>query len=185
MATFAGRKLGDLYIMRPAKSRSWVCICTCGREATVRQATIAKHKCTHQGPKKRHPVYMIWKGMKSRCYTESDTSYPRYGAKGIRVDPEWHDFYTFFRDIGHTWRQGLSLDREDGTKNYGPNNCRWATVQEQNNNRSVNYEIEMDGNIFTLQQLVDHFGVVSYKTAHSRITKLGWDEIRAASTPGK
>jgi hypothetical protein len=129
---------------------------------------------------------MIWRGMKSRCYTPSDTSYVRYGAKGIRVDPDWHLFDNFFRDFGHLWRKGLSIDRRDGSRNYSKENCRWATIQEQNNNRAVNYKIPFGDITFdTLQQAVDHFGVVAYKTAHARVKRYKWDEIRAASTPAR
>ena len=140
-------------------------------------------KCGHTGPKKRHPVYMIWRGMKSRCYTESDSSYPRYGAKGVRVDEPWHQFENFFRDIGHRWVPGLSLDRKDGTQGYSAENCRWATVQQQNDNREVNYQIEVNGNIMTMQQAVDHFGVIPYKTAHARVKRLHWSPLKAVSTP--
>lgn len=126
---------------------------------------------------------MIWRGMKSRCYTTSDSSYGRYGAKGIRVEESWHQFENFFRDIGHLWKPGLSIDRKDGTQGYSKENCRWATIQEQNNNRSVNYSIDINGVTHTLRQAVDHFGVVPYKTAHARIKRLGWGPIKAASTP--
>lgn len=185
MAGFRGRKVGKFYVLREAIGRSWVCICPCGREVKIPQTELFKAKCTHNAARKRHPVYMIWRGMKSRCYTPSDTSYGRYGAKGIRVDPEWHEFDIFFRDIGHLWRPGLSLDRIDGDRNYGPGNCRWATIQEQNNNRAVNYRVEIDGQTLTLQQAVDHFGVVAYKTAHARVKRYNWEPLKAASTPAR
>jgi len=123
--------------------------------------------------------------MKSRCYTRTDSSYKRYGAKGIRVDVAWHEFDSFFHDIGYLWKPGLTLDRKDGTLDYSKDNCRWATVQEQNDNRAVNHQIDVDGTIMTLKQATDHFGVVPYKTAHARVKRFGWDPIKAVSTPVK
>lgn len=180
-----GSKVGPYYVTDRRHGRAHIVICTCGRERPMTQMELVTEKpCPHKGKKKvRHPIYMIWKGMKSRCYTKSDTSYKRYGAKGIKVDPEWHDYDRFFADIGYSWRTGLSLDRKKGDKNYGPGNCRWATVQEQNDNRAVNYKVEVDGKVMTLKRAVEHFGVVNYKTAQSRVVRSGWDPLKAASTP--
>lgn len=183
--SLAGQKIGKYYVIRQ-QGRAWTCICTCGREVDLTALQLRMQpRCEHVGKKKRHPIYMIWRGMKSRCYTKTDTSYPRYGAKGIRVDERWHRFENFFADFGHTWRKGLTIDRKDGLKDYGPDNCEWATVQQQNNNRNVNYQILVDGEYLTLQQAVQHFGVVNYKTAHARITKRNWDPLKAASTPSR
>ena len=56
---------------------------------------------------------------------------------GISVDPEWKDnfdaFYSWSMENGYT--PGLTIDREDSNKNYGPSNCRWATTIEQSQNR--------------------------------------------------
>lgn len=56
---------------------------------------------------------------------------------GISIDPEWKDnfdaFYSWSMENGYT--PGLTIDREDSAKNYGPSNCRWATTIEQSQNR--------------------------------------------------
>ena len=35
-----------------------------------------------------------------RCYNPNQGSYKNYGAKGIQVAPEWHDFARFLEDMG-------------------------------------------------------------------------------------
>ena len=42
---------------------------------------------------------IIWRGMMSRCYNNNSPNYKSYGAKGVTVAPEWHDFNIFERDV--------------------------------------------------------------------------------------
>lgn len=39
-----------------------------------------------------------WGAMMNRCYNESSSGYPRYGLRGVTVDPEWHCKENFIRD---------------------------------------------------------------------------------------
>ena len=41
----------------------------------------------------------IWRDMMERCYNSECSSYKSYGAKGVTVAPEWHDFNIFERDV--------------------------------------------------------------------------------------
>lgn len=82
------------------------------------------------------PEYMAWAHMKSRCCNPKNKSFPEYGARGIEVCSEWvNDFSAFFFDMGPRPSSRHSIDRKDGSKGYSKSNCRWATKEEQAQNR--------------------------------------------------
>ena len=92
-------------------------------------------------------LYMTWWNMLKRCETQSSNRYRYYGAKGITVCKEWHDYGTFrewalnngYYDQGDsvTRANRLSIDRIDPKGNYEPSNCRWITVSENSTRRNL------------------------------------------------
>lgn len=44
-------------------------------------------------------VYRIWTNIIGRCYDKNNTSYERYGAKGVTVCIRWHNFDNFLEDF--------------------------------------------------------------------------------------
>jgi hypothetical protein len=40
----------------------------------------------------KHPLYSVWQSMKQRCHNSKAANYRFYGARGISVCSEWHDF---------------------------------------------------------------------------------------------
>ncbi len=94
------------------------------------------HTSRVDGNHKGTREYRVWLGMRRRCYDEKSTPYPYYGARGIAVCDRWRDdFAAFFADMG-TCPEGMTLDRIDNAKGYEPDNCRWATRTQQNQNSS-------------------------------------------------
>lgn len=95
--------------------------------------------------KSRPPEYVNWQGMKARC---NDFSNPNYGGRGITVCERWKSsFKNFLEDMGPKPSPEHSLERLDYNGNYGPDNCIWATPEEQARNKRTVRELqsEIDG----------------------------------------
>ena len=88
---------------------------------------------------KQHPLYSVWSSMLARCYNSKNKSYKYYGKRGVKVCSRWRDsFSNFLEDMYSSYQKGLTLDRVDTNGDYSPDNCKWSTVTEQNNNRRFN-----------------------------------------------
>ncbi len=114
--------------------------------------------------KKRRQVdynsYWSYHNMISRCYKEYDKKFPHYGGRGIKVCDRWLEgFHNFFEDMGEKPSPDHSLDRIDTNGDYYPENCRWATREEQQNNRRDNVIVSFNGKEQTLAQWSRETGV--------------------------
>lgn len=109
-----------------------------------------------------------------RCYVKSSSTYAKYGAVGISVCDEWHNFENFYRDMGNKPTKEHSIDRIDGSKGYSPDNCRWATNDEQANNQKSNRKVTWHGKTYNVSQLMRHLGLyTSTGKYYSRLNR-GW-----------
>lgn len=112
----------DLVVIRQTSNGKLQKCCGCTPKA-YKHGDALKGKITS--------LYRIWVNMKSRCQIKSSSAYPWYGAKGIKIDIKWLNYSEFKRwAISSGYRKGLSLSREDHSKNYTPDNCLWTTKQE-------------------------------------------------------
>lgn len=135
--------------------------------------TKGKHQscgCAPRGKPKgealsKWPEYRVWQQMVQRCVLTTSPNYAWYGARGIRVCARWTTgeygktgFECFIEDMGR--RPGrMTLDRVDPDGNYEPNNCRWATWAEQQNNRRDNRIVGAAGFRLTVSQWARQTGL--------------------------
>jgi len=169
----------------------WACICECGNTLTVASGSLGRStfSCGCLGKSKRLEtltthgmagtrIYQIWKGMHKRC---KDTSRKDYHGRGIIVCDEWLTFEQFYKDMGPTYRDDLSIDRINNDGNYSSNNCRWATRSIQNSNSRRNIMLTLRGKEVTLTQAANELSLAP-RTLWKRINS-GWGIEKAMFTP--
>lgn len=83
-----------------------------------------------------HPFSICWRNMHSRCYNPNNNRYKTYGARGITVCSEWHDFANFYDSMFPSWKTGLQLDRIDNNGPYDASNCQWISRLENTRKRT-------------------------------------------------
>lgn len=164
-----GQRFGRLVVIERAGSNkwghpTWRCKCDCGNEAVVignllkRGATRScgcisaelwavnhlNQHTTHGGSGSR--LYYVWRDVLNRCENKYVKQYKWYGALGVTVCDEWHDFSKFQEwamSSGYdpnALRGQCTLDRINPYGNYEPDNCRWVSMAVQSKNKRANYK---------------------------------------------
>jgi hypothetical protein len=166
MYDYTNQRFGRLVVIERNGSKNnrvvWKCKCDCGNVVDVVSQdltrghtqscgclfleTQTKRLTKHNGTHDR--LYIVWQDMKKRCENPNNKSYKYYGARGIKVCKEWHD-YSVFKEWAYNngyddkaKKFDCTIDRINVNGNYEPNNCRWVDMKVQNANRRNKKEVE-------------------------------------------
>lgn len=190
--TLIGEKFGKLTIEQLAgkNNRGYLveCLCECGnrRVFAIKDLRSGNNKScgclAYKHGKTRTRIYRAWSNMKKRCNNEQHKDYRNYGGRGIKYCEKWETFDGFYDDMGEEYADNLTIDRIDVNGDYTKANCRWITVKEQGNNKRNTRYFEYKGEILTLTDIADKYGV-KYKLMKDRINTLGWSIEQAVEEP--
>lgn len=193
-----GDRFGKLTVIgvdHKGEDRKWYyrCKCDCGNTTIVRSNALTSgntrscgcqkgYRHTHHKSKTR--LYGIWVGMRDRCLNKNNKAFERYGGRNIDVCEEWKNSFLEFEKwaLAHGYAENLSLDRINVNGNYSPSNCRWATAQEQADNKRSNILITIDKITHNLQQWCDIYNI-NRSTVITRVRTCGWSYEKAITTP--
>lgn len=175
----------------------WLCLCICGKRIEVRGEYLRRkrtkscgccmaelvskgkskhgHSVTQDASKMK--MYNVWISMRDRCNRPSKPGYQNYGGRGITVCERWNSFANFLADMGNRPSPKHSIDRIDNDSGYSPENCRWATRQQQSENRRNVHKVSMNGITDTIKKHCRRLGI-NYGTITSRI-RAGEEPIAA------
>jgi len=114
------------------------------------------------------PIFNSWRGMIERCTNPNHKRYHRYGGRGITICRSWYSFSAFYRDMGPSWRAGLTIERLDNDRGYEPGNCAWRTRKAQALNTCRTHLIDTPWGRLPLGEAAERSGI-HRTTIYSRI----------------
>jgi hypothetical protein len=205
-----GKRFGRWLVLSPSngdiKSLYWDCRCDCGTERSIsglslrsgnssscgcfckEQTSRANTTHGHRRDGKTTRTLKSRESMIQRCCNPRNSAYKNYGGRGIAVCERWLDkeigFDNFLEDMGECPSNIHQIDRIDNDGPYFPENCRWATPEEQSNNRRSNHKITFRGETHNLKEW-SKLLLISDATLKARIDRYGWSIERAFTTPVK
>ncbi len=205
-----GQKFGRLTVLSIDSRRGsfkhiyWLCKCNCGNKKAIASSSLTtgatkscgcfcvevstKRVTTHGF--KHTSFYNIYCSVKARCENTNNTAYTSYGGRGIKC--EWKVFEEFRDDMYESYqlhvkefgKKETTVDRIDNNGNYCKENCRWATLKEQAQNKRNNLIFEINGEKQCLKEWSRRYNI-RYVPVWKRVRLRGWDIKKALTTPVK
>lgn len=194
------QRVGRTLAPNGTRQSMWKCRCDCGNETVVKYIALTSGNtrscgCMEEenrhvnmqktatqrrksvsnsfaGKLEDHPLYKTWKSMLMRCNNPNVRDYKHYGGRGIKICDRWSSelgFENFVNDMGGR-PSGTTLDRIDVNGDYCPENCRWATDEQQANNKTDNVYIIVGDRQITAKQFCKMLGL-NYWTVIKQIER--------------
>lgn len=184
------KKFGKLTVIKflrydnKKESNFWLCTCECGNQVERSTKSLKESKnpscgcykverCL-SGLNKKHnisktQIYKLWKDMKKRVKTRKS-----YIKLNIKVCDEWLNNPELFYQwaISNGYKKGLQLDRINTYDNYSPDNCRFVTCKENQNNRTNTIYVHYNNELIPLSKASELSGI-PYKTLQQRYYRNG------------
>lgn len=191
-----GQRFGRLEVIskNPKGRTTFLCKCDCGRETILSvsrllggtkscgclmketQSEFGKRNIKHGASYTR--LYHVYRGMIDRCYSKNCRNYPSYGGRGISVCDEWRNSFESFRKwaYNNSYDDSISghdqsLDRIDVNGNYCPENCRWATAQQQQENRRITKMYDFRGEQITASKFAKINGIKDVSIVYRKLKR--------------
>lgn len=185
----SGMRFGKLTVLSElngdGKYKTWTCLCDCGntriangnqlRSGHAKSCGCMQILCPNARTHglKHTREFSIWCDIRKRCYNENSKGYLFYGARGIKMCPEWKssflEFYKWAQLNGYD--KTLSIERMDNNGDYEPRNCKWATRAEQSRNKRSTIYVEIMGVKKPLIEWCEIFGV-NYKNSYEKVRRI-------------
>ena len=173
------------------KEIMYLCQCECGKKSKVRKSQLLRGKSKSCGclsaDAARERAYKhgmsnskirsVHNAMKQRCDNPNNHAYIRYGGRGIIYSQDWVTLNGFLKDMLHSYKEGLSLERVDVNGNYCKENCKWISMDEQARNKRNSIKIEVGGKLLNMAQISKLTGI-NYNTLRNWYYTRGVDYIR-------
>lgn len=126
--------------------------------------------------------YAAWKDIRRRCNNKKRKDYARYGGRGIKVCARWNSFAAFLADMGRRPSKDHSIERRNNDRGYQPDNCFWATRQQQARNKRSSSNLTHDGITLCIADWADRTGIPA-SNIWNRVYAHGWPIARALTEP--
>ena len=166
-----------------------------GLDITYVKNYVGNHKIPHAWLDMWHGfsnsrLYTVYRGMLARCYNPKHVHYDLYGGRGIKVCDLWKndkkEFFSWAMNNGYS--DELQIDRIDSNKDYSPENCRFVTnIQNQNNRRCTREFKGVAIGLIVNNKECNPLGL-DWNKVYKRLTGdngrlKSWDIVTALSTP--
>jgi len=173
-------------------NRNFLCKCDCGTEKEVRLVHLSRGRIVSCGCYKNTRdglgnslLLKVWRQIKYRCL-EGSTESKVYFKKGITVCDEWNgeDHKPFVKwSLENGYKKGLQIDREDNSKGYSPDNCRWVDPIVNQNNKDNTFFVNYKTEKVAFSLLLRDKGLFNHSVTIRRRIKRGWSVEDAFDKP--